>query len=428
MVYNVCHSQQSDQGLHHLTFSAVWSRSRSTLSFSETIWSGFTLFVIVKSLTASTLFAILSSLNNVYTVCQSRQSNQGLYCLPFSAVWSGTALFAICSSLIRVYTICHSKQSDQHLIRFFTVCHSQQSDRGLHYLPFSVWSGSTVFAILSSLIGVYTICHSQSDQGLQFLPFSAVWSGSTLFVVLSKQYYQALHCLPFLAVWSGLHYLPFSAVWSRSRSTLWFAGTVWSGSTLFTILNSLIRVYTVCLSPQQSDQGLHCLPFFLSIIIMVYNVCHSQQSDQGLHHLTFSAVWSRSRSTLSFSGTIWSGSTLFVILKSLTASTLLAILSSLNNVYTVCQSRQSNQGLYCLPFSAVWSGTALFAICSSLIRVYTICHSQQSDQHLIRFYTVCHSQQSDRGLHYLPFSVWSGSTVFAILSSLIRVYTICRSF
>ena len=157
--------------------------------------------------------------------------------------------------------------------------------------------------------------------------------------------------------------------------------------------NSLIRVYTFY-HTQESDQGLHCLPFFLSIINKVYTVCHSQQADQGLHychsqqsgqglhHLTFSAVWSRSRSTLSFSGTIWSGSTLFVILKILTAFTLFAILSSLNNVYTVCHSQQSDQGLHYLPFAAVWSGSILFAI---------------------------QSKQYYQSLHCLPFSaVWSG--------------------
>ena len=64
--------------------------------------------------------------------------------------------------------------------------------------------------------------------------------------------------------------------------------------------------------------------------------------------------------------------------------------------------------------------STLFAILSLLIRVYTISHSQQSDQGL----HCLHYQPSDQGLHYLPFSaVWSGSTLFAILSSLIRVYT-----
>ena len=159
------------------------------------------------------------------------------------------------------------------------------------------------------------------------------------------------------------------------------------------ILSSLIRVKVHCHSQEQSDQGLHCLP--------------SSAVWSG-STLSFSAVWSRSRSrsTLSFSETVWSGSTLF------------AIDSSLIRVYTVCHSQLSDLRLHCLPFSAVWSGSALFAILSSLIRVYTICLSQQSDQ----------------GLHCLPFSivwsvstllpfseVWSGSTLFANLSSLIRV-------
>ena len=173
--------------------------------------------------------------------------------------------------------------------------------------------------------------------------------------------------------------------------------TLLSRATLFAISSSLISVYTTCHS-QQSDQGLHYLPFSavrsrstvfaILSLIRVYTICHSQQSDQGLLYLPVSAVWSRSRSTLSFSGTIWSGSTLF------------SILSSLIRIYTFCHSQQSNQGIHCLPFSAVLS------------RVYTICNPQQSNQ----------------GIHYLPFSaVWSESTLFANLS-LIRVYTICHAY
>ena len=181
----------------------------------------------------------------------------------------------------------------------------------------------------------------------------------------------------------GLHCLPFS--------------TVWSGSTLFTILSRLIKVkvYTVILR---------------NILIRFYTICHSQQSDHGLHYLPFSAVCSRSRSTLSFSGSVRSGSTLFTIL------------SSLIKVYTVCHSQESDQGLHCLPFSAVSSRSTMFPILSSLFRVtlFPIISS------LIRIYTVCHSQQSDQGLHYLPFSVWSGSTPLAIISSLTSGYIICH--
>ena len=314
--------------------------------------------------------------------------------MQFSAVWSRSILFTI---------------------------PSKQYYQGLQCLQFSaIWLGSILFAFLS-------------DQGLQILPCSAVWSGSSLFVILSKQYYQALHCLPFLAVWSGLHYLPFSAVWSRSMSTQWFTGTVWSGSTLFAFLHSsLISIYTVCHS-FLALLSRYRLFAILSSLIRVYTICHSQQSVQGLHYLTFSAVWSRSRSTLSFSGTVWSGSTL-------------------------CHSQKSDLHLHCLPFSAAWTTSTLFATLGSPIRVYTVCHSQQSDQGLhylpfslssiIKVYTVCHSQQcdqgyttrlsqpsnqgqglqchfqkwSDQGLTFLPFSaVWSGSTLFAIVSSLIRV-------
>ena len=152
---------------------------------------------------------------------------------PFS-VWSDSTLFATLSSLIRICTICHSSLAVllrpklfafvSSLIRFYTF--SWKSHQCLHCLPFSaVWSGSTLFAILT-LIRVYTICLlRQSDRGLHFFPFSAVSSGSTLF--------------PFL---SGL-----IRVYT------------------FSIL-SLIRVYIISRS-QQSDQDLHYLPFFLSSII-----------------------------------------------------------------------------------------------------------------------------------------------------------------
>ena len=250
-----------------------------------------------------------------------------------------------------------------------TVCHSQQSDQGLYFLPLQVSTESTLFVILSSLIWVYTVCHSQqSDQSLHYLPFSAVWSRSSSSLTFSVTVW---------AVWSGLHYLPF---------------LVLSESTPFAMLSSLIKVYTVILNnlitvytfSQQSDQGEGPLSFswtvwsgstrfdILRSLIRFFTVCHSQQSDQGLHDLSFS---------------VWLMSTLFEIL-----------------------SKQYYQGLYCLPFSAVWSGSILFAIIS-----------------LNRVYTVCHSQQSDLGLHCLPFSVWTESTLFAILSSLIRVYTFCHS-
>ena len=154
----------------------------------------------------------------------------------------------------------------------------KQYYQGLDCLPFSaVWAGSTLFAVPICLIRLCTICHSQSDQRLHYLPFWAVWLGSTLFAILSKQIYQ----------------------------------------------------------------GLHYLQFFLSSIIKGYTFCHIHQFNQGLFYLRFSAVWSRSRSTLSFSETVWSETTLF------------AIDSSLIRVHTVCHSQRSDQRLHCLPFSAV---------------------------------------------------------------------------
>ena len=230
------------------------------------------------------------SLIRVYTICHSQQSDQGLHCLPFSAVWSVSTLYAMLS-LIKVYTIWHLSS----LIRVYIIFHSQQSDEGVH-------------------------CDSQqSDQYLHYLPFSVVWSGSTQVALISKQYCQCLHCLSFSAVWSG--------------------------STLLAILRSLIKVkyYTVILR---------------NSLNRFYTICHSQQSDQGLHYLPFS---------------VWSGSTLFAILSilirvSTTCHSQQSVIlrTSLVKVYTIyhfqhsnqrlhCHSQQSDQGLHYFPFSAVLS-------------------------------------------------------------------------
>ena len=206
--------------------------------------------------------------------------------------------------------------SKQYL-KVFTVCHSEQSDQGLHYFPISaVWSGPTLFSILSSLISVCTICYSQSDQRLNFLLFSAVWSASTLFAILSKQYYHSLHYSSFSAVFSGSTLLAIlSSLIKVKVHTVILRN---SQINVFTICSSQqnIMVYTVCQS-QQSDQNQG--PY-----------CNSQQSDPGLHSLPFSVVWS--------------GSSLFY------------------------HSQQSKQGLHYLPLS-VWSGSTLFANLSILIRV-----------------------------------------------------------
>ena len=156
------------------------------------VWSGSTLYPF-SVWSESTLFATLSSLIRICTICHSSLAvnYKDLNCLPLSAVWSGSILFP------------------WNLTSVYTVCHLQQLDQGLHYLPFSDWSGSTLFAFCGSRIGVYTISiltsslirvyivsisqrtdqglhyfHSQSDQGLHYLPLSAVWSGSALFAIL----------------------------------------------------------------------------------------------------------------------------------------------------------------------------------------------------------------------------------------------------
>ena len=55
---------------------------------------------------------------------------------------------------------------------------------------------------------------------------------------------------------------------------------------------------------------------------------------------------------MSFSETVWLGSTLIAILSILI--TLIAILSILINVYTVCHSQQPDQGLHYFTFSALY--------------------------------------------------------------------------
>ena len=202
-VYTICYSQ-SDQCLLYLLFSTVGSgfTSLAVLSSMIRVYTFCHSFYTVLSRT--TLFAILSNLISVYTISHS-----------FYAVLSRSTLFAIYSSLIRVYTT-------SSLIRVYTFCHSQQSDQCLHYLPFSVWSGSTLFTFLSSLGRVYITCHSQpyyhsqdvhchfqeqSDQGLFYMPFSAIWSRSALFAILSIMVgvYTICH---YLHSDQGLQYLP----------------------------------------------------------------------------------------------------------------------------------------------------------------------------------------------------------------------------
>ena len=212
-IYTICHSQ-SDQCLQFCnSFLAVLSR-----------------FV---------LFALLS-LIRFYSTYHYQQSDQGLHCLPFLAVWSDLHCFPFSENLPGPTLL-----AILSLIRLYTICHSQQFDQGLHYLPFSaVWSRSTLFSILSGLIIVYTNCHSQlSDQGLHYLPFWTVLSGSTLFAILSSLIMASTTCHAQQSD-QGLYYLPFPGLWSTSRSTLSFSGTVWSWSTLFAILSCLIWVYT----------------------------------------------------------------------------------------------------------------------------------------------------------------------------------------
>ena len=269
------------------------------------------------------LFAILSSLTGVCTICHSQHSDQGLHSLPFLRSLIKVSVFAILSNLV-----------------VYNVCHSQQSNQDLHYFSFpAVWSGSTLIAILSCLIRVDTNCHSHFDQGLHWLPFSAVWSGSTLVAILSL----IRVCTIWLKSHQGLYYFPF-------------------------ILSNTIKVYTICHS-QNTDQGLHCLPFsairsastmFAIFSSLIRSTLFVFLRLISVHFLPFSAVWS--------------GSTLFIILSSHYQQGLHYLLFSVWSGSTLFAILKSDRGLYYLPLS-VWSGSTVFAILSSLIKVYTNCHS-----------------------------------------------------
>ena len=243
---NCLSHEQSDQGLHCLHIS-VCPRSSlirvftvcPDLSVPGAVWSG-------SSLSAQ--------------ICLSQeQSDQGLHCLPRS----------VCpmSSLIRVFTVCpdlsvpravwsgpllfaqfclSQEQSDQGLAQ---ICLSQkQSDQGLHCLPRSVCPRS-------SLIRVFTVCPDLS------VPW-AVWSGSSLFAQIclsQEQSDQGLYCLPSsVCPRSSLIRVWLKSVCPRSSlirvytvcPDLSVPGAVWSESSLFA---------QICLSQEQSDQGLHCL-------------------------------------------------------------------------------------------------------------------------------------------------------------------------
>ena len=243
-VYTICNSQ-SDQGLKYLPFSAV--------------------------LSVSTVIAILSSLISIYSTCHSQQADQCLHCLPFSAVWSWSILFAALRSLIKVmvYTVILRNS----LIRVYTNCHSQQSDQGLQCLPFSaVCSGSPLFAIVIGLIRAYTVSHSQQcDQCLHYwlfsvwlllyLPFSAVWSGSIQFLILSKQYDYDLHCSAFSAVWSVSTLLAILSSFIKVKVDIGI------------LRNSLIRVHAICNSQQSIKVHIVILR---NSLIRVCNIFHSQ--------------------------------------------------------------------------------------------------------------------------------------------------------
>ena len=486
------------------------------------VWSGSTLFAILCGETGpckqqsdhdlSCLPFCLDrqvganrSLIWIYPVCHSVWRDRSVQ----TAVWSRSTLFAIlCGQTglckqqsdqdLRCLLFCLDRQvgANSSLIKIYPVCHSVGTDRSVQT---AVWSGSTLFAILSGETGR---CKQQSDQDLSCLPFcqdrqvgansslirmyavchfvwtgrlvqTAVWSGSTLFAILSgqtgrckQQSEQDVRCLPFyldrqvdanssliriypvcLSVWTGRSVQ--TAVWSRSTVFAILSGQVGANS-------CLIRIYPVCHSVwtgksvqtavwsrstlfsilsgqtgrcrQQSNQDLPCLPFCQdrqvganSSLIWIYSVCHSVRTDRSVQTA------------------VWSGSTLFAILSGQTTKfkqqsdqdlrclqfcldRQVGANSSLITIYPVCHSVWTDRSVQ----TAVWSGSTLFAI---LFGQTSRC-KQQSDpdltclpfyqdrqvsanSSLIRIYLICHSVWTDRSVQT---AVWSGFTLFAILS------------
>ena len=386
--------EQSDQGLQclpfHLTFLDEGSSLIRVYNVYHSVWPFWTRGAVWSG---STMFTIPSDLFG-----RGEQSDQGLQCLPFRLHVLDEG-----SSLIRVYNVYRS------VWPFWT--------RG------AVWSGSTMFTILSDLFGR----GEQSDQGLQCLPFrlhfsdegsslirvynvyhsvwpfwtrGAVWSGSTMFTIPSarfgrgEQSDQGLQCLlfrlTFLDEGSSLIrvYNVYHSVWP-----FWMRGAVWSESTMFTIPSDLFG------RGEQSDQGLQCLPFRLHVLdkgsslIRVYNVYHSVWP-----------FWTR--------GAVWSGSTMFTIPSA-----------------RFGRGEQSDQGLQCLPFRLTFLDEG-----SSLIRVYNVYHSvctfwtrgavwSGSTMFTIPSARFGRGEQSDQGLQCLPFRLH----VLDEGSSLIRVYNVYHS-
>ena len=223
---------------------------------------------------------------------------------------------------------------------------------------------------------------------------------------------------------------------------------VWSGSTIFSIPKDLVRIYTV----SHFQRLFRDYTISILSLIRVYTICHSQQSDQDLHylplfhhyhhrHIHFRALFPSTEgwafwqvflegvlstqndfkgqqnpylASLSFSSTLshawfpWPDlfcattfslrtSAVQPVLRSTCPNHLILLARSttskswmpsfVRRESELSTSEEFYQGLHCLPFSAVWSGSTLIFILSSLIRVYTVCHFQQFDQ----------------SLHYLPF-------------------------
>ena len=256
------------------------------------------------------------------------------------------------------------------------------SDQGLHCLPFCQhpcrrplvalqYGKTSTPGLLLHLIRVYTVCHSIS------IHVSVLW----------------------------LHY-------SMAKRLHRDCSFIWSGSTLFAILSASMSASFGCITLWQniyigttpsSDQGLHCLPFYqhpcrrplvalqcgktstsglLLHLIRIYTVCHSISIHVGVLWLHYSMA-KRLHRDCSF---IWSGSTLFAIL-----------------------SASMSASFGCI---TVYGKTSTSRLLLHLIRVYTVCHSISIHVSILWL----HYSMAKR-LHRDCSFIWSGSTLFAILSA-----------
>ena len=178
----------------------------------------------------------LLSLVRAYTVCNS----VCIFCMPYSSLI--TANF----SGVQSFRIDMSGQTVQTQIRLLL---EEQSDQGLHCLQFCL---HLLHALLFVDYSKFFRCPKFSDRYVwansadpdQTAP-RRVWSGSTLFAILSASF----GCITLRWLQQIFRCLKFSDryVWANSADPNQTAprGAVWSGSTLFAILSTSFGCITL---------------------------------------------------------------------------------------------------------------------------------------------------------------------------------------